>query len=113
MVRGRPWDVVAFHSSAAQVGTDLAALRRLVADPTARACIDRFWAAALLTELPAGSRVSLSVSQPPLPVLPGNPPVWVILLCCAMGYWTILGIGWLVAHHLTIYCAILGCIFGI
>lgn len=36
----------------------------------------------------------------------------VFLLCCAMGYWTILGIGWLVAHHLTIYCAILGCIFG-
>ena len=73
-------DVVAFHSSAAQVGTDLAALRRLVADPTARACIDRFWAAALLTELPAGSRVSLSVSQPPLPVLPGNPPVWVMAM---------------------------------
>ncbi len=73
-------DVVAFHSSAAQVSTNLAAMRSLIAEPLARACINRFWSAALLAGLPRGSYVSLSVSQPPPPVLPGNPPVWVMAM---------------------------------
>jgi hypothetical protein len=61
------------------VSTDLATLRSLTG-PAARACIDRFWSAAMLAGLPAGSHVSLSVSQPPIPVLPGNPPVWVMAM---------------------------------
>jgi len=73
-------DVVAFHSSAAQVSTDLAAMRSLLAEPAARACINRFWSAALLAGLPRGSYLSLSVSQPPSPVLPGNPSVWVMAM---------------------------------
>ena len=73
-------DVVAFHTGAPQVSTDLAALRSFITGPAARACIDRFWSAAMLAGLPAGSHVSLSVSQPPIPVLPGNPPVWVMAM---------------------------------
>ena len=71
-------DVVAFHSSAKRAHADLAKLRPLLAEPAARSCIDLFWAAALLAGLPSGSQVSLSVSQPPTPALPGNPPVWIM-----------------------------------
>ena len=69
-------DVVAFHANAAQVRTDLASLRSLIAEPAARSCINRFWSAAMLAGLPPGSHISLSVSQPPLPGLPGDPPAW-------------------------------------
>ena len=71
-------DVVAVHTSAAQLRNDLAAMGSLVADPSARACIDRYWSAALLAPMPAGSRLSLSVSQSAPPVLPGSPPAYVM-----------------------------------
>ena len=68
-------DVVAFHTSAAELRDDLAAMRSLLAIRGARACIDRYWSAAALARLPAGSQLSLSVSRPATPVLPGRPPV--------------------------------------
>lgn len=73
-------DLVAFHSSSAQLRKDLATTRSALAAPGTRACIDRFWSAALLAGLPPGSSISLSVSQPPLPVLPGNPSTWVMAM---------------------------------
>ena len=76
---GSSWqiaDTVAFHSSPAQASTDLTAVRPLIREPGARACIIHFWAAALLSELPPGSHVAMTVWQPRLPVLSGNPLVW-------------------------------------
>ena len=66
-------DVVAFHTSASQLRNDLTAMRSLLADPSARACIDRYWSAALLARMPAGSQISLSVSQPAGPGPAGEP----------------------------------------
>ena len=80
---GSSWqtvDTVVFRSSAAQARTDLTRLRSLIAEPSARACVSRFWTAALLAELPPGSQVAMTVSQPPIPVLPGNPSVWAMAM---------------------------------
>ncbi len=76
---GRSWqiaDTVAFHSSPAQASTDLTAVRSLIREPRARACIVHFWAAALLAELPTGSQVAMTVWQPRLPALARNPIAW-------------------------------------
>lgn len=73
-------DVVAFHANAAQVRTDLASLRSLIAEPAARSCINRFWSASMLAGLPSGSHISLSVSQALLPGLPGDPPAWTMAM---------------------------------
>jgi hypothetical protein len=69
-------DVVAFHSDAATVTRDLAALRSLLTGPTARSCINRFLSASMLAGLPHGSHISLSVAPASLPALPGSPPSW-------------------------------------
>jgi hypothetical protein len=69
-------DTVAFHSSPAQASTDLTAVRSLIHEPSARACIIHFWAAELLAKLPPGSHVAMTLWQPRLPVLAGSPLVW-------------------------------------
>ena len=69
-------DTVAYHATAAQVSGQVADVRSLLSASSARACIGQFWTAALTAELPIGSRVALSVSNPTIPPLPGNPSVW-------------------------------------
>ena len=69
-------DVAAYHSDAATVTRDFAALRRLLTEPAARSCLNRFLSASLLAGLPTGSYISLSVASAPLPALPGSPPAF-------------------------------------
>lgn len=73
-------DAVAFYPTAAQASTNLAAMRSLVAQPGARACISQYTVSALMSEMTPSSHISLIVSQPPVPVLPGNPPVWALAI---------------------------------
>jgi hypothetical protein len=71
-------DAVAFPSSAAPESTAVVPMRSLVAQPHARACITQFWVTALQAGLPAGSLALVTLSQPAVPSLPRNPPVWAI-----------------------------------
>jgi hypothetical protein len=76
---GATWqiaDVIAFHSTSAQVGSQVAFMRSLLAGPNATACVGQFWTAALLAELPPGSHVTMHVSPAAISGLPGNPPLW-------------------------------------
>ena len=69
-------NIVTVHSVPAQASTDLTAMRSLIKEPGARACLSQFWAASLLAELPPGSHVTTVVSPAQIPFLPENPPSW-------------------------------------
>jgi len=69
-------DSVAFHVTAAQVASEVASMRTLLAHSTARGCISHFFDSALLAEMPARSRVVATVSQLSVLSLPGNPSLW-------------------------------------
>lgn len=76
---GGSWEmanIVTVHSVPAQASTDLTAMRSLIKEPGARACLGQFWAASLLAELPPGSHVTTVVSPAQIPFLPENPPSW-------------------------------------
>jgi hypothetical protein len=73
-------DTVALYPTAAQVSTNLTAMRSLVTQPGARACISQYTVSALMSEMTPSSHISLIVSQPPVQVLPGSPPVWALAI---------------------------------
>ena len=76
---GGPWqiaDAVAFHTSPAQVGADLAKMQTTLGQPKSQQCVAQFWAAALMSKLPKGSTITMSVSPRAFPSLPGNPAGW-------------------------------------
>jgi hypothetical protein len=76
---GGSWQItnaVSYRPTSAEVAAQTAAVRSVLAGPSKRACIGQFWAAALTAELPLGSQVAMTVSNPPVPPLTGNPPAW-------------------------------------
>lgn len=76
---GASWEmanIVTFHSVASQASTDLTAMRSLINEPSARACLSQFWAASLLAGLPPRSHVTTVVSPAQISFLPEDPPLW-------------------------------------
>jgi hypothetical protein len=73
-------DTVAVRASPAQASSGLAALSTAFENPVADDCVARLWTASLVPKLPAGSVLNMRVSQPPIPVLPGNPVVWAMAM---------------------------------
>jgi hypothetical protein len=76
---GGPWqiaDAVAFHTSTAQVRTDLGTMRSVLGQARAQRCVAQFLTAALQSQLPAGPKVTMSVSPRTFPKLPGRPLGW-------------------------------------
>jgi len=76
---GGPWqiaDAVAFHTSAAEVRSDLAAMQTLLGQAKSQRCVAQFWSAALLSELRSGSTVTMTVSPRAVPPLPGKTTGW-------------------------------------
>jgi hypothetical protein len=76
---GGPWqiaDAVAFHTSAAEVSSDLAAMKTRLGQPESQQCVTRFWSAALRSKLPRGSTVTMTVTPRAVPTLPGRATGW-------------------------------------
>ncbi len=73
---GGPWriaDAVAFHASAAEVGSGLAAMRSLVDEPKSLQCVAQFWSAALRSQFPNWSGVTMTVGPLAITTLAGTP----------------------------------------
>jgi hypothetical protein len=69
-------DAVAFHTSPAEVKTGLATMQTLLGQPKSQQCVAQFWTAALVSPLPSGSTVTMTVSPRAVPLLAGNPTGW-------------------------------------
>jgi hypothetical protein len=69
-------DAISFHTTAAQVSTDVARMRAVLTKASARRCVARFWSASLQAQLPAGSLVMMTVSPRSLPQLSGRAVGW-------------------------------------
>jgi hypothetical protein len=76
---GGPWqiaDAVAFHTSATDVGSAMAAMRSLLDQPKSQQCVAQFWSAALRPQFPKGSSVTMRVEPLAIRPLPGRPSGW-------------------------------------